>query len=166
MPGNSKFDLFHEVKMLPKFDQFQRWSGYISMSNFRPFLLCILKKITEIPKSDLFHNIKTIPKWGKSTDHIQNLISSEGDQNTPACQISGHSSPVLKKMPGNRKFDLFYKVKMLPKWEKSTVDRQWPKSKISSEGGQDIYQHVKFQAIQSNCNKNLGEESILSLMLH
>ena len=31
-------------------------------------------------------------KKGKSTDHDQNLISSEGGQDTSACQSSGHSS--------------------------------------------------------------------------
>ena len=28
----------------PKCNQFHRWSGNISMSNFKPFLLCVLKK--------------------------------------------------------------------------------------------------------------------------
>ena len=30
-------------------------------------------------------------KWGKSTDDDQNLISSDGGQDTSACKKSGHS---------------------------------------------------------------------------
>ena len=48
MPGNHKFDPFHKVKVTsikrrktnrpwPKSNQFWRWSGYISMQNFRLF---------------------------------------------------------------------------------------------------------------------------------
>ena len=36
-------------------NQFQRWSGYIGMLKFRPFLPCVLKKISGNPKFDLFH---------------------------------------------------------------------------------------------------------------
>ena len=43
----------------PKFNQFKRWSGCISMSNFRPFLPCILKKILEPPNLTCF----TKSKW-------------------------------------------------------------------------------------------------------
>ena len=60
----------------------------------------------------------------------------------------------------NHTFDLFHYVKMLPKWGKS-INRD--QNLISSENGQDIYQFVKFQAIQSDCNKNSCQE--LSLML-
>ena len=54
-------------------------------------------------------------------------------------------------MPGNLKFDLFHKVKMVPKGGKSTDCDQ---NLIScSEGGQDwIHQHAKFQAIPSLCS--------------
>ena len=34
---------------------------------------------------------QVVPKRRKSTDHDQNLISSEGGQDTSACNISGHS---------------------------------------------------------------------------
>ena len=42
-------------------------------------------------KFDLFHEVKMMLKKGKSTDDDQNLISSEGGQDTSAYQISGHS---------------------------------------------------------------------------
>ena len=38
------------------------------------------------------------PKLGKSTDHDQNLIISEGCRNIQTCQIAGHSSRVPNKM--------------------------------------------------------------------
>ena len=56
-----------------------------------------LQKIHRIPKFDLFHEVKMPSIWGKSTDHDQNLICSEGDQDTPACQFSGHSSHALSR---------------------------------------------------------------------
>ena len=58
MPGNRKFGLFHSVKNTtkmrkinrrwPKSNQFSRWSGYISMSNFWPF------KVTAIQRNQLY----------------------------------------------------------------------------------------------------------------
>ena len=38
-----------------------------------------------------FHWVEIAPELGKSTDCNQNLTTSEGDQDTSACQISGHS---------------------------------------------------------------------------
>ena len=61
----------------PKPNQFCRWSGY-NMPNFKPFCPW-----------------KVVPKWGKSTDSGQNLITSEGGQDTSACPISGHSFQVF-----------------------------------------------------------------------
>ena len=40
---------------------------------------------------------KGAPKWGKSTEHNQNPISSEGGRDTSACQNSGHSSHVFSR---------------------------------------------------------------------
>ena len=57
-----------------KFNKFWRLSGYISMSKFRPFLLCFLQKI---PGSCKFWPVKMMQKCWKSTDDDQNLISSE-----------------------------------------------------------------------------------------
>ena len=81
----------------PKCKQSKKQSGYISMSNFKPFLPSILMKIARTPKFELFHKVKMMPKWGKSTDHDQNLISSDGGQDTSACQSSGHSSFVFSR---------------------------------------------------------------------
>ena len=83
----------------PKFNKFWRWSGYISMTKFRPFLHCVLQKMSGSYKFGLFHLVKMMPKWEKSTDDDPNFISSE----------------VVR-----------------------------------------IHQHVKFQAIQSDCNINSG----------
>ena len=42
-------------------------------------------------------------KGGRSTDHNQNLISSESGQNISACKISGHSLFAFSgKYPGGR----------------------------------------------------------------
>ena len=40
----------------PKCKQLKMQWGYICMSNFKPFLPCILKKIVRNPKFDLFHS--------------------------------------------------------------------------------------------------------------
>ena len=42
------------------------------------------------PKFDPFHEIKIVPKLEKSTERGHKLISSEGDQDTSLCKISGH----------------------------------------------------------------------------
>ena len=81
----------------PKYNLLKMSSGYISMSNFKPFLPYILKKITRSHKFDQFHQVRMMPKCGKSTDSDQNLISSEGDQDTWAYQSSGHSSLALSR---------------------------------------------------------------------
>ena len=93
----------------PKSNQFWRWSGYINMPNYRPFLLCVLQIMFGNPKFDLFHFVKMPPKWEKSPgrDHNLNLISSGGGQDTSTCQISGPSSHAFSsyarkpKVPGN-----------------------------------------------------------------
>ena len=38
-----------------------RWSGYISMATFSPFLPCILKKMSGNCKFDLLHSVKMLP---------------------------------------------------------------------------------------------------------
>ena len=91
----------------PKSNQFQMWSGYISMSNFRPLLPWVLKKITEIPNLTCF----TKSKWHQNDEYQQTVIK------------------VLSVLKAVR-----------------------------------IHQHAKFEAIQSDCNKNSNEESTLSLM--
>ena len=67
------------------------------MPNSRPFLHCSLKKIHRNLKFAHLHKVKVAPKGQKSTDHKQNLISSEGGQGTSVCQISGHSSFVFSR---------------------------------------------------------------------
>ena len=39
----------------PKFYKFGRWAGYISMPKFRPFLPCVLQKMSGSYKFGLFH---------------------------------------------------------------------------------------------------------------
>ena len=75
----------------PRTNQFWRWSRYISMQNFRPFPPCVLQDMPGNPKFDPFYKVKIVPKLEKSTDQRHKLISSEGDQDTSACKISGHS---------------------------------------------------------------------------
>ena len=62
------------------------------MLNFRPswFLPCMLKSIARKHKMYMFHWVKMPSKFGKSTNRGQNLFSSGGGQDTPACQISGN----------------------------------------------------------------------------
>ena len=73
-------------------------------------------------------------KWGKSTDQDQNLIISEVNQDTPACQISGHSSHEFsRKCPKKQQKNVYNWVEMLLKWGKSTDCNQ---KLISSEGGE------------------------------
>ena len=62
-----------------KCNHFERCSGYISKSNFRPFLPCIVKKIPQIwPVS----RSQMVLNWAK-TDHEQNRISSAKFQAIP-----------------------------------------------------------------------------------
>ena len=75
----------------PRTNQFWRWSRYISMQNFRPFPPCVLQDMPGNPQFDPFHEVKIVPKLEKSTNRGHKLISSEGDQDTSACKISGHS---------------------------------------------------------------------------
>ena len=48
----------------PKSNQFWRWSGYISMSNFRAFLPCVLQKMPGNHNFDLFNKVKAPPLSG------------------------------------------------------------------------------------------------------
>ena len=67
------------------------------------------------------------PKWGKSTDHDHNLISSQGDQDTSTCQISGNSSHVFsRKCPETSTLTCFSNSKRRQNEENS--NRPWPKS--------------------------------------
>ena len=113
----------------------------------------------ETPNLTCF-KVKMASKWGISTDRDQNVICSEDGQNTPKCQIRGHSSLVLsRKYPKIANLACFTKSKCRPaKWGKSTDDDQ---NLISSQGGQNKSACVKFQAIQGDCRKTSGEESSL-----
>ena len=92
----------------PKCNQFKRWSVYIRSSNALAFPPCVLRINPGNPKFDLFPWVKLILKWGNSTDNDQNLISSEGGQDTSAFQISGHSGqkstlPLMLPRAGSEK---------------------------------------------------------------
>ena len=100
-----------------------------------------------------------VPKRGKPTDHDPNVISSIGSQNTSTCQIWDHSSLVFtRKHPEIANLDCFTKSSCC-----QNEENQQMMNKIKSFL-KVVRIHQKFQSIQSNCNKNSGEESSLSLM--
>ena len=106
----------------PKCSPDWRLLGYISMPKFRPFLPCVHKERPRNLKFDQFH-FKVVPKGGKSTDHDWNLNSSEGGQNTPACQISGHSFHTFsRKCPETSNFTGFTKSKWCQKEENQQTE--------------------------------------------
>ena len=72
-------------------NQFWRLSEYTSMRNLRLFLLCVLKNCLPNPQFETLHYVQITVNMWKSTDHDQNIISSTGEQNTLAYQISGHT---------------------------------------------------------------------------
>ena len=51
----------------------------------------VLQIMPRNPRYEQFNKVKVVLKWVKSTDSDQNLISSEGSQDTSTCQMSGHS---------------------------------------------------------------------------
>ena len=67
MCGNPKLGQSHWAKDVPKqgkstdhdpkSNQFWRWSGYISMPNFRPFLPCVLLRMHKIPNLTCFTKV-------------------------------------------------------------------------------------------------------------
>ena len=99
-PEPLKFDQFHKVKILlktrkfnrpsSKSNQFWRWSGYISMPNFRLFLLCVLQKMPHKSKILTCFTVSNCAKM-RTSNCYQNSIISYGGKDTLACQISGHS---------------------------------------------------------------------------
>ena len=94
------------------YNQFWRWSGYISMRNFRPFLSCVLQEMPGNPGFDLFHYVKIATKLEKLTGHDHNLVSSEGGQDTSVSKISGHSLHVFsRKCPETQNLTRFTKSK-------------------------------------------------------
>ena len=107
-----------------------------------------------------------LPQWGKSADDDQNLISSEGGQDTSACQISCHSkwlqyilgeestlwSLMLPQTPSEKA-----QFKKMPKIENLSFGLKlcW----VNNEG-------VSSFKIKSGCNKNSDEESTFTLHGH
>ena len=100
MPENCKYDLF-QVKFLPKWgkstdhdENVSNWKGSqdtptSQIANYSSHAFkenCQRHQIWPVSPS------QNDAKKGKWTDHDQNLISSEGGQDTSACQSSGHSS--------------------------------------------------------------------------
>ena len=86
----------------PECNQFQRWSGYINMSNFRPFLPCVLKINIPWSKSNLFWG------WPEYTN-MPNL--------RPFSVVFSRKCPEIAKS----------KCRNVAKMRK--INRRWPKSK-------------------------------------
>ena len=95
MPRNPNFTKFsgHQRPKLdqywPKPNQFGRMSWYTCIPNSRPFIPCVILRMLGNPN---FNKFLGLPKantlyWANI---CQNLISSEGDHDTPACQIWCH----------------------------------------------------------------------------
>ena len=109
-------------------------SGYISMSNFRPFFPCVRKnpRKPQIWPASLSQSgvkmRKIYRRWPKSNQFWR----WSGYINMP--NIRPLFLCVLKKMLRNRKINLFHWGKMTPKWEKPADDDQ---NLISSLGRQD-----------------------------
>ena len=107
---NFEFDLFHCVKMAPKFEekQFQRWAGYISISNFRPFLPCVLTKTLEPPNLTCF----TKSKWRHYGENEQTVTKMQSVMKVGKYINMPNLRPILlcvhKEIPRNRQHDLFY----------------------------------------------------------
>ena len=99
-------------RLWPRTNQFWRWSRYISMHNFRPFLRCVLQEMPRNPKFDPSHWVEIVPKLAKLTNQGHKLISSEGGQDTSACKISGHFLHALsEKCPETQNLTRFTKSK-------------------------------------------------------
>ena len=62
------------------------------------------------------------PKWEKSTDDDQNLIGSQGGQDTSACRISSHS-----KWLQSKGVNFIYDVTTKTKW-KGTIGNKIAKN--------------------------------------
>ena len=97
----------------PECNQFQRWSGYINMSNFRPFLPCVLKINIPWSKSNLFWG------WPEYTN-MPNL--------RPFSVVFSRKCPEIANLPDSHSRNV---AKM------RKINRRWPKSKISSQDVQD-----------------------------
>ena len=70
-----------------------QWYTRRVWQNFRLFTVCLLREMRG--KFHPYHKVQITPKLGKSPDRNYNLISSEGGQDTSACQIADHSSHVF-----------------------------------------------------------------------
>ena len=123
MTGNCIFDLFHKVKLIPKWGKPIDPNVFSSKGGQDKSACQIL--------SHSSHAFKMAPKWGISTYRDQNLICSEGGENTSTCQIWGHSFLVFSRKCREMANLVFF---TMPKWGKSTDDDQ---NLISSQGGQD-----------------------------
>ena len=98
LPQNSWKHILHFRNKIS--NRFWRWSGYISVLNFRPFLPEVLIKLPQNLKYDQFHLVIVPPKREQFTGRYQNLISWKSGQDTLARQISCHfSHAFLRKCP-------------------------------------------------------------------
>ena len=116
---------------------------------------------------DLLHKVKILPKWGKSTNCDQNVINSKGVQDTSACLMLGHSSHMFaRKSPETANVTCFTKSKCYQNAEnQQKITKILPISKVVRP-----HEYVKFQATQSDCNKNTGfkltKKHITPLSIH
>ena len=120
MPGNPKFYPFHWVKIASKLEkstncshnlinQFWKWSGYISMQNFRPFPQWVFPENAwklQIWPVSLSQNSTKITKinrpwpWTNQLWRWSRYIIVQNFRPFPPC--------VLRQMPGNPQFDPFH----------------------------------------------------------
>ena len=135
--------------------------------NLRPFLPCVLKKMPRNRKFGLFHLVKMPPKWGKSTDDYQDLISSQGGQDTSACRISGHSKNQLY-LWCHHKDNWKKKVQLKKKIAKNTKLQFWANPVRMFIKQVDLLNHleVSSQKIKSCCNNNSDEAMNQLLTFH
>ena len=115
----------------PRTNQFCRWSRYISIQNFRPYMCspgnARKPQIWPVSPSQNCAKIRKIDRpWPRTNQFWKwsRYISVQNFRSFPPC--------ILWEMPGNPKFDPFHLVKIAPKFEKSTDCGHKP---ISSEGG-------------------------------
>ena len=123
---NCTFDLFHKVKLIPKWGKPIDPNVFSSKGGQDKSACQIL--------SHSSHAFKMAPKWGISTYRDQNLIYSEGGRIHQHAKFAAIPSLCFQENAGKWQIWSFSLCQMPPKWGKSTDDDQ---NLISSQGGQD-----------------------------
>ena len=121
-------------RIWPKCNQFQRWSGYITMLNFRPFLPCVLKKIPKNPNLTCF----TKSKWRQNEAYQQTMIKILSVQEVIKIHqhVKFETIPPLLFQGNARKYQIWpvSQNQIVAKMRK--INKPWPKYDQFS-GGQD-----------------------------